>query len=147
MPGTSGKDTSAMASLDTTGSGDDAPLSEHRSHVRELPAGETRLGRPLLGEDAAADAMAALFDRGLPEDFTRVYLALRDEGYSRDRLIELMCGRGRGYDPFLFAGVLAELPHLPDAEFARHGLDSLQMAMMRARFADWYRALVRRGLS
>ncbi|GAA2093032.1 hypothetical protein [Actinomadura alba] len=134
-----------MASFDTTGSGGDAPVSEQRDH--DPLAGETRLGRPRARDDAAADAMAALFDRGRPEDFTGVYLALRDRGYTRDRLIELMCARGPAYDPFLFAGALAELPHLPDAEFARHGLDAIQMAMMRARFADWYRALVRRGLS
>jgi hypothetical protein len=136
-----------MASFDTTGSGGDAPVSEQHEHDRDRRAGETRLGRPRARDDEAAAAMAALFDRGRPEDFTRVYLALRDRGYTRDRLIDLMCARGPAYDPFLFAGALAELPHLPDAEFARHGLDALQVAMMRARFADWYRALVRRGLS
>ena len=116
-------------------------------HVREHLAGENRPGRAAACDAGAADAMAALFDRGRPEDFALVYVALRDGGYTRDRLIELMCGLGRGYDPFLFAGALAELPHLPDAEFARYGLDAIQVAMMRARFADWYRALVRHGLS
>ncbi|MBC6461431.1 hypothetical protein [Actinomadura sp. HBU206391] len=132
--------------FDTTGSGGDVPVGEHRDRGRRRPAGENRLGRSAVREDAAADAMVALFDRGRPEDFARVYLALRDGGYTRDRLIELMCGRGEDYDPFLFAGALAELPHLSDTEFARHGLDAIQVAMMRASFADWYRALVRRGL-
>jgi hypothetical protein len=136
-----------MASFDPTDSAGDAPPGAQKDHVHESPEPLAGESRPRVRDAAAADAMAALFDRGRPEDFARVYLALRDGGYTRDRLIELMCGLGEGYDPFLFAGALAELPHLPDAEFARQGLDTIQVAMMRARFADWYRALVRRGLS
>jgi hypothetical protein len=100
-----------------------------------------------LDDEAAADRMAALFDRGRPQDFVGVYLALRDGGYTRARLIGLLRDRDPGWDPFFFAGALAELPHIPDEEFGPQGLDALQIAMMRAGFADWYRALVRARLN
>ena len=90
-----------------------------------------------------AERMAALFDRGRPADFVGVYLALRDDGYTRERLVELLREHDGGWDPLCLAGVLAELPHIPDAEFTAYGLDAIQIAMMRARFADWYRALLR----
>jgi hypothetical protein len=97
-------------------------------------------------DEAAAAEMVALFDRGRPGDFVAVYLELRDGGYSRDRLVELLRERDAGYDPYLLAGAIAELPHLPDEEFAPYGLDDIQIAMMRARFADWYRTLLGGGL-
>src|ERR671914_1089320 len=71
---------------------------------------------------------------------------LRAGLYTRDRLIELLAERDIGYDPFVVAGVLAELPHIHDDEFAAHGLDELETAIMRARFADWYRMLVSSGI-
>jgi hypothetical protein len=102
---------------------------------------------PLGGDpdDAAAAKMAALFDRGRTGDFVAVYLELRDGGYGRDRLVELLRDRDAGYDPYFLAGAIAELPYLPDEEFAPYGLDDIQIAMMRARFADWYRTLLRGG--
>jgi hypothetical protein len=98
------------------------------------------------GDDAVAGQLSALFDRGRPCDFVAVYQVLRAGRYSRERLIELLRARDAGYDPIFFAGVLAELPHIPDEDFAPYGLDELETAIMRARFADWYRALVSRGI-
>jgi hypothetical protein len=98
-------------------------------------------------EDVAVAAqMSTLFDRGRPEDFVEIYLLLREGRYTRDRLVELLRSRDVGYDPFFFAGLLAELPHIPDEDFQPYGLDELETAMMRARFADWYRALVTSGI-
>jgi hypothetical protein len=93
-----------------------------------------------------ADQMSMLFDRGRPEDFVAIYAVLRAGRYTRDRLAELLRDRDIGYDPFFFAGVLAELPHIPDEEFTPYGLDELETAIMRARFADWYRMLVSSGI-
>jgi sirohydrochlorin ferrochelatase len=99
------------------------------------------------GDDlAVAGRMAALAGRGHPGDFAAVYMLLRTGRHTRDRLTELLHARDAGYDPFSFAGVLAELPHIPDEEFAAAGLDELEIAIMRACFADWYRALVSSGI-
>jgi hypothetical protein len=100
-----------------------------------------------FNQDAVvASHLAALYDEGRPLHFVEIHLALRDGGYTRDRLVELLRARDPGYDPVSFAGALAELPHIPDAEFAPHGLDEIEIAVMRARFADWYRALLAAGL-
>jgi hypothetical protein len=93
-----------------------------------------------------AAQLAELFDRGRPQDFVAIYFVLRNGRYTRERLIELLRARGVGYDPFFFAGVLAELPHIPDEDFEPYGLDDLETAIMRARFADWYRALISSGI-
>jgi len=93
-----------------------------------------------------AGRMLMLAARGRPEDFVTINAVLRAGHYNRDRLIELLAERDVGYDPFAFAGVLAELPHIPDEAFAARGLDDLETAIMRARFADWYRTLVSSGM-
>ncbi|HEX6471390.1 MAG TPA: hypothetical protein VF069_19975 [Streptosporangiaceae bacterium] len=98
------------------------------------------------GDLAVTDRMAALAGLGRPEDFAAIYAVLRAGRHTRDRLTELLRARDAGYDPFSFAGVLAELPHIPDEEFAAGGLDDLEIAIMRACFADWYRALVSSGI-
>ncbi|HEY7485876.1 MAG TPA: hypothetical protein VH912_15540 [Streptosporangiaceae bacterium] len=94
----------------------------------------------------AAGQMSTLFDLGRPQDFVAIYLLLRDGRYTRERLAELLRARDVGYDPFFFAGLLAELPHIPDQDFAPYCLDELEIAIMRARFADWYRSLVGAGI-
>lgn len=93
-----------------------------------------------------ADQMSMLFDRGQPQDFVAIYAVLCAGRYTRDQLIELLRARDVAYDPFFFAGVLAELPHIPDEDFAPYELDDLETAIMRARFADWYRELVSSGI-
>jgi hypothetical protein len=95
---------------------------------------------------AVAGQMSTLFDRSRPQDFVAIYAVLREGRYTRDRLTELLQARGLGYNHFLFAGVLAELPHISDEEFEPYNLDDLEIAMMRARFADWYRSLVESGI-
>lgn len=90
--------------------------------------------------------IVALYDEARPLDFVDVHLALHEGGYTRDRLIELLKTRDQGFDPVIFAGALAELPHIPDDEFTPHGLDEIEICVMRARFADWYRALLDAGL-
>jgi hypothetical protein len=101
-----------------------------------------------FNQDAVVTAqMAALYDEVRPLDFVDVHLVLRDGGYTRERLLELLWERDpAGYDPVVLAGALAELPHVPDDEFAPYGLDEIEIAIMRAGFADWYRALMDRGL-
>ena len=99
-----------------------------------------------LDEREVSGRMSMLADRGRPQDFVAINAVLRAGHYTRDRLIELLAERGIGYDPFVFAGVLAELPHIPDDDLAAHGLDELETAIMRARFADWYRMLVSSGI-
>lgn len=95
---------------------------------------------------AVGGRMWQLAARCRAEDFVAINAVLRSGHYTRDRLIELLAERDAGYDPFAFAGVLAELPHIPDEDFAAHGLDDLETAIMRARFADWYRMLVSSGI-
>ena len=100
-----------------------------------------------FNRDAAVAAhLAALSDESRAADFVAVHVALRDGGYTRERLIELLADRDPRYDPIFFAGALAELPHIPDDEFTPYGLGELEIAIMRARFADWYRALMVDGL-
>jgi hypothetical protein len=95
---------------------------------------------------AVATQMAALYDEGQAVDFVDVHLASREGRYTRERLIELLRERDPGYDQVVFAGALAELPHIPDDEFTPYGLDEIEIAVMRAWFADWYRALMDDGL-
>jgi hypothetical protein len=100
----------------------------------------------MTDELAVAGRMSMLAGRGRAEDFVAINAVLRAGHYTRDRLNELLAERDGGYDPFAFAGVLAELPHIPDEDFTAHGLDDLETAIMRARFADWYRTLVSSGI-
>jgi hypothetical protein len=95
---------------------------------------------------AVSGQLSELFDHGRPQDFVAIYLVLREGRYTRERLTELLRARDVGFDPFFFAGVLAELPHIPDDDFAPYDLDELETAIMRARFADWYRALIDSGI-
>ncbi|MCW2916877.1 MAG: hypothetical protein JWN52_4945 [Actinomycetia bacterium] len=99
------------------------------------------------GDDSVVAAqMSELFDRCRAQDFVAIGSALGERRYTRERLLDLLRARDVGCDSFFFAGVLAELPHLPDEDFAALGLNDLEIAILRARFADWYRAILDSGL-
>lgn len=99
------------------------------------------------GDDTVVAAkMSELLNRGRAEDFVAIGSVLGERHYSRERLLDLLRARDVGCDSFFLAGVLAELPHLPDKDFVALGLDDLEIAIMRARFADWYRAILDSGL-
>jgi hypothetical protein len=89
--------------------------------------------------------MAALLDRGRARDFVAVAAVLAARSHTRERLLGLLRERDPGCDAYFFAGVLAELPHLPDEDFQALKLDDLQIAILRARFADWYRGILNGG--
>jgi hypothetical protein len=112
--------------------------AEWRAHTPVCLA----VGPVLHLEDAVAGKMSALFGRYLARDFIDVDLVLGDGRYTRERLADLLRERDPGYDPIVLAGALAELPHIPDDEFTPYGLDEIEIAVLRARFADWYRALM-----
>jgi hypothetical protein len=99
------------------------------------------------GDDAVvASQMAEFLDRGRAQDFVTIGSVLGERRYTRQQLVDLLRTRDGGCDPYFFAGVLAELPHLPDEDFQALGLDDLQIAILRARFADWYRSILDGGL-
>jgi hypothetical protein len=109
-------------------------------------AGESS-DRPDAGDDAfVAARMSMLLDRFRAEDFVVIGSVLSAGGYTRERLFGLLRARELGCDSYFFAGVLAELPHLPDEDFLALGLDDLEIAILRARFADWYRSILDSGL-
>ncbi|MCW2884979.1 MAG: hypothetical protein QOE54_894 [Streptosporangiaceae bacterium] len=97
------------------------------------------------GDPGVAGRMSRLFDRGRPQDFVAIGSVLGEGRYTRERLVELLCARDPRCDAFFFAGVLAELPLLPDEQFTALGLGDLEIAILRARFADWYRSILDSG--
>jgi hypothetical protein len=98
-------------------------------------------------EDTVVVAISTLFAQHLPGDFVTVELMLREGWFTRDRLVGLLRERVPGYDPYHFVRALAELPKIPDEEFRPYGLDDQEIAVMRARFADWFHALIGGGIA
>ncbi len=89
-------------------------------------------------DDLLGSKFCALAGRSEPRDFIDVAAAL-DRGFRRDRILEL----AHEHEPILaedeIAAAMRRLDGLPDARFARYGLDQAAIARMRAAFADWPR--------
>ncbi|MGI8335609.1 hypothetical protein ACRYCC_37135 [Actinomadura scrupuli] len=120
-------------------------VSESGDDDRRTPPPGGDPGRDPGCDAVAADRMAALLDRGRAEDFVAVGAVLARGRHTRERLLGLLRARDPGCDAYFFAGVLAELPHLPDEQFTALGLGDLEIAILRARFADWYRSILDGG--
>jgi hypothetical protein len=120
-------------------------VSESGDDDRRTPSPGADLAGDPAGDAVAAGRMSALLDRGRAEDFVAVGSVLARGHHTRERLLGLLCAREPGCDAYFFAGVLAELPHLPDERFAALGLGELEIAILRARFADWYRSILDGG--
>jgi hypothetical protein len=93
-------------------------------------------------EDTVAGAMSALFVRHFAGDFVAVEMLLRKGRFTRDQLVAVLRERDPGYDPYHFVRALAELPKIPDEQLRPYGLDDDEIAVVRARFADWFHALI-----
>jgi Nucleotidyl transferase AbiEii toxin, Type IV TA system len=104
--------------------GRDSPAAE--------PTGTTQLGPTLSPRDLAARKTLALFGRAEPRDFTDVQaLALR---YGRDRLLQWAAEDDPGFDPHVFAAMLATIDRLADADLL---VSPLQATALRAWMHDW----------
>ncbi len=94
--------------------------------------GTTQLGPTLSPRDLAARKTLALFGRAEPRDFTDVHaLAQR---YGRDRLLQWATEDDPGFDPHVFAMMLATIDRLADADLPA---SPQQAAALRAWMHDW----------
>lgn len=107
---------------------------------RDSPAAEatdsTQLGPTLSPRDLAARKTLALFGRAEPRDFTDVHaLAQR---YGRDRLLQWAAEDDPGFDPHVFAAMLATIDRLADDDLPVSGRETSQV---RAFMHNWAAAL------
>jgi hypothetical protein len=88
-------------------------------------------------EDLAGWKVCALASRVEPRDYIDTAAALQH--YSVDRLIGLAKRLDPGLEDRDFADAGRQLDRMPDGVFARYGLASQDVAVLRERFASWPR--------
>jgi hypothetical protein len=99
----------------------------------DLPASQTPAGPTLAPEELAGHKLLALFDRAAARDFADVYvLAGR---FGKDVLLSRARQIDAGFDPTVFADMLATLNRFTDKEIPLTGGSS--MAELRAFYAAW----------
>ena len=92
----------------------------------------TVLGPTLSIEDSVGNKVLALFGRAEPRDFTDVCDAAHR--FSKPRLLELASERDAGFDPSIFAQMIALIDRMDDRELP-YSADRLPA--LRAFFAEW----------
>jgi hypothetical protein len=97
------------------------------------------IGPVLHIDDAVGSKVTALVSRGLPRDFIDVAAAL--ERYSRGQLMTMAFLRDPGLRVVDFTDAARALDRIPAAAFAAYGLDAAAVSTLRARFAEWPRAV------
>jgi hypothetical protein len=103
-------------------------------------------GEPVIAEgDAVANKTAAVFSRGEARDYIDLAAILASGRYRREELMTLAAGADGGFDRAIFAQALAGVDRFPDEEFARYGVDSDQIATVRAAMRAWGQELRQPG--
>ena len=99
-------------------------------------------GGPVLAEgDAVGNKTAAVFSRGEARDYLDLAAILASGRYNHEVLMTLAADADGGFDRAIFAQALAGVDRFPDEEFARYGVDSDQIATVRAAMRAWSQQL------
>lgn len=104
---------------------------------RRHPPTVMAIGPVLARDDAVASKVNALYSRGQARDYIDVDAALRNGGYTRERLLALAAEHDLGFDPARFAQALHAVRRLPLAEFTAYGLSDNEATALLDRIASW----------
>jgi hypothetical protein len=100
------------------------------------------VGPVLHPDDAVANKMRALYERGRASDFIDIDAVLRSGRYDRSTLLRLAQRSDITFDTGVFADALAQAERLDADAFAPYGLAGDDLAGLRHRFARWRAALL-----
>ena len=104
---------------------------------RAKPPVDSEVGPVISVEDAVGSKAASIYTRGEAKDFVDVDAAMQ-AGYSTDHLLQLADAREASpMDRQMFASLLDDAQRIPDAEYAKYGLDAEQTAGLRGRMGAW----------
>ncbi|MEU8226849.1 nucleotidyl transferase AbiEii/AbiGii toxin family protein [Kribbella sp. NPDC048915] len=104
---------------------------------RSKPPVESEVGPVISVEDAVGSKVGSIYTRGEAKDFVDVDAAMR-AGYSTDHLLQLADAREASpIDRPMFAELLDNAQRIPDAEYAKYGLDAEQTAGLKERMGAW----------
>jgi hypothetical protein len=95
------------------------------------------IGPVLHPDDAVANKMRALYDRGRACDFIDIDAVLRSGRYDRSMLLQLAERADITFDTSAFANALAQAEQLDADDFAQYGLAGVDLKGLRHRFAEW----------
>jgi hypothetical protein len=95
------------------------------------------IGPVLHPDDAVANKMRALYERGLACDFVDIDAVLRSGRYDRSTLLKLAGRSDITFDSSVFADALAQAQALDADDFAHYGLAGEDLNGLRHRFARW----------
>ena len=101
------------------------------------------IGPVLSRDDSVGNKVAAVFSRGEARDYIDLHGA-RTSGYTRAELERLGADHDLGFDLPAVARALHAAQRHSDHDFAAYGLDSTQIADLRAEIADWAADINRR---
>jgi hypothetical protein len=112
--------------------------------IRMNPPVRMNVGPVLHRDDVAAGKMSALFSRAAARDYIDVAALIAGGHYTREALLELATERDGGFDPDVFAQMLAGIHRYKDADFLRYGIDPLFLREVREQTTSWHRELTSR---
>jgi hypothetical protein len=117
--------------------GDQKVQLDFGKDFRSKPAVESAVGPVISVEDAVGSKAGSIYTRGEAKDFVDVDAAMR-AGYSTDHLLQLADAREASpMDRPTFAGLLDDAQRIPDAQYAKYGLDPEQTAGLKERMGAW----------
>jgi hypothetical protein len=100
------------------------------------------IGPVLHPDDAVANKMRALYERGGACDFIDIDAVLQSGRYDRSMLLQLAERSDITFDRGVFAGALSQAQLLDADDFARYGLAGEGLDGLRHRFALWREELL-----
>jgi hypothetical protein len=104
---------------------------------RANPPIQTSIGPVLHPDDAVANKMRALYERGHANDFIDIDAVMRSGRYDRSTLLELAERSDITFDRSVFANALAQAQLMDAGQFAPYGLGTGELDGLRHRFALW----------
>jgi hypothetical protein len=117
--------------------GDEKAQVDFGKDFRSKPAVESDVGPVISVEDAVGSKVGSIYTRGEAKDFVDVNAAM-EAGYSTDHLLQLADAREASpMDRPMFAQLLDDAQRIPDAEYAKYGLDAEQTAGLKERMGAW----------
>jgi hypothetical protein len=119
----------------------DSPDHQHRVELvanwRAQPPVQMDIGPVLHPDDVMAGKMDALYNRAAARDFLDVDAAITSGRYTLNQLCDLAYQADAGFDPRLFAAMLARIDRLDDEDFTEYGISAEQVAALRSRVNGW----------
>lgn len=109
---------------------------------RSKPAVETDIGPMISVEDSVGSKVGSVYERVEAKDYIDLHAAAHSGRYTRDELLALGDAReGSGIDRGMFAEQLSAAARIPDAQYARQGLNAEQTAAVKQDMTGWAQEL------